>query len=431
MLAEGIVLINQDLEQLIGESIEKTELTKKLSIGGETSIYPVYKIPVDFLYYNDQNGRINTVYHQHIAEKGKVTPELGESPYNTLFENFIYGTTQSEQKQLEDTQANIEEKGQEEPGVVLRDGRVIDGNRRLTAIRRFQRKSGVPKYFEATILPLNIDNKIDKKKIKELELDLQLGRETRKSYDPIDRIFDVYNTVKVEKTMNIEEYKIASGAKSTRKINKDLRLADLIIEFLRIVSPGGNIDNKFYLARELKLDGPIEDIEPVLSKLKDDKNNVTEIVLTTLAAQIASEDADDGDTTRKIRDIKKNILNNPDIKTHYVDATENHVDTLIDYFEENPISDAKDLKKKINENPKIVNEANKLIESTNRLSRKGEKDTSRRQSLTQLQDIRDNLQEMKYSDLKELKQDEFDEAKDVLVEIRDLIFKLQHGGDEE
>ncbi len=279
-------------------------------------------------------------------------------------------------------------------------------------------------------MPLNIDNKIDKKKIKALELDLQLGREERKSYDPIDRIFDVYNTIKIQKTMNIEEYKKFSGAKSTRKINKDLRLADLIIKFLKIVSPGGNIDDKFYLARELKLDGPIEEIEPALSKLKEDKNNVTDIVLTTLAVQIASDDVDDRDTTRKIRDIKKNILNNPDIKSHYTDATESHVDTLIDYFDDNPISDAKDLKLRINQNPDIVNSSNKLIESTNRLSRKGEKDTSRRQSLTQLQEIRDDLQEMKYDDLKELKQDEFIEAKDVLVEIRDLAFKLLHGGDE-
>ena len=123
-------------------------------------------------------------------------------------------------------------------------------------------------------------------------------------------------------------------------------------------------------------------------------------------------------------------MNNPDIKSHYTDATESHVDTLIDYFDDNPISDAKDLKLRINQNPDIVNSSNKLIESTNRLSRKGEKDTSRRQSLTQLQEIRDDLQEMKYDDLKELKQDEFIEAKDVLVEIRDLAFKLLHGGDE-
>ncbi len=77
-------MIEQDLEKLIGENIEKTEVTKKLSIDGDTRVYPVYKIPIDFLYYNDQNGRINTRYHQHIAEKGKVNPALGESTYNTF-----------------------------------------------------------------------------------------------------------------------------------------------------------------------------------------------------------------------------------------------------------------------------------------------------------------------------------------------------------
>ena len=414
--------MNHDLNELIKNgNIEKTTLTKRLTIGGETKDYPVYKFPLEYLYYNDQNGRINTVYHHYISNHGKLTPEIGESKYNKIFEKFIFD---SKKQALKDTQISIFEKGQQEPGVILSDGRVIDGNRRFTALRRIQRDTNIKQYFEAVILSFDIKNKLDEKKIKELELDLQLGREERVSYDPIDRIFDVYNTIKVQKLMTREEYKKASGAGNTKRINKDLRLADLIIKFLSIVAPNENPIDKFYLARELKLDGPLEDIERTINKLKKDKETITQNVLTILAVQIAKSEVGDRDITRKIRDVKYNILDNPEMKEHFISATDEHVDNIIDFFESNPIDKASDLKNNLNNNLEIAEVSSKLLQTTNRLSNKGQITANRRQSLVKLQEIRDTLEDLSSEDLKELHEEEFFEAKEILQEIRDLAFKL-------
>ena len=414
--------MGQDLNKLIEEkSIEKTTLTKRLTIGSETKDYPVYKFPLEYLYYNDQNGRINTVYHQYISNHGKLTPEIGESKYNEIFEKFIF---ESEKQALKDTQISISEKGQQEPGVILSDGRVIDGNRRFTALRRIQKETKIQQCFEAVILSFDISNKIDEKKIKELELDLQLGREERVSYDPIDRIFDVYNTIEVQKLMTPEEYKKASGAGNTKGINKDLRLAKLIIKFLSIVAPNENPIDKFYLARELKLDGPLEDIERTINKLKKDKETITQNVLTILAVQIAKSEVGDRDITRKIRDVKYNILDNPEMKERFIDATDEHVDNIIDFFESNPINQASDLKNNLNNNLEIAEISSKLLQTTNRLSNKGQITANRRQSLVKLQEIRDTLEDLSSEDLKELYEKEFFEAKEILQEIRDLAFKL-------
>ena len=414
--------MGQDLNKLIEEkSIEKTTLTKRLTIGSETKDYPVYKFPLEYLYYNDQNGRINTVYHQYISNHGKLTPEIGESKYNEIFEKFIF---ESKKQALKDTQISISEKGQQEPGVILSDGRVIDGNRRFTALRRIQKETKIQQYFEAVILSFDISNKIDEKKIKELELDLQLGREERVSYDPIDRIFDVYNTIEVQKLMTPEEYKKASGAGNTKGINKDLRLAKLIIKFLSIVAPNENPIDKFYLARELKLDGPLEDIERTINKLKKDKETITQNVLTILAVQIAKSEVGDRDITRKIRDVKYNILDNPEMKERFIDATDEHVDNIIDFFESNPINQASDLKNNLNNNLEIAEISSKLLQTTNRLSNKGQITANRRQSLVKLQEIRDTLEDLSSEDLKELYEKEFFEAKEILQEIRDLAFKL-------
>ena len=414
--------MNHDLNELIkNENIEKTTLTKRLTIGGETKDYPVYRFPLEYLYYNDQNGRINTVYHQYISNHGKLTPEIGESKYNEIFEKFIFD---SKKQALKDTQISISEKGQQEPGVILSDGRVIDGNRRFTALRRIQRDTNIKQYFEAVILSFDIKNKLDEKKIKELELDLQLGREERVSYDPIDRIFDVYNTIEVQKLMTPEEYKKASGAGNTKRINKDLRLAKLIIKFLSIVAPNENPIDKFYLARELKLDGPLEDIERTINKLKKDKETITQNVLTILAVQIAKSKIGDRDITRKIRDVKYNILDNPEMKERFLGATDEHVDNIIDFFEANPIEQASDLKNNLNNNLEIAEISSKLLQATNRLSNRGQITANRRQSLVKLQEIRDTLEDLSSEDLKELHEEEFFEAKEILQEIRDLAFKL-------
>ena len=414
--------MNQDLNELIKNGdIEKTTLKKRLTIGGETKDYPVYKFPLEYLYYNDQNGRINTVYHRYISDHGKLTPEIGNSKYNEIFERFIY---ESKKQALKNTQVSISEKGQQEPGVILSDGRVIDGNRRFTALRRIQKETNIQQYFEAVILSFDINNKIDEKKIKELELDLQLGREERVSYDPIDRIFDVYNTIEVQKLMTPEEYKKASGAGNTKRINKDLRLAKLIIKFLSIVAPNENPIDKFYLARELKLDGPLEDIERTINKLKKDKETITQNVLTILAVQIAKSEIGDRDITRKIRDVKYNILDNPEMKERFIVATDEHVDNIIDFFESNPIDQASDLKNNLNNNLEIAEISSKLLQTTNRLSNRGQITANRRQSLVKLQEIRDTLEDLSSEDLKELHEEEFFEAKEILQEIRDLAFKL-------
>jgi hypothetical protein len=422
MNGEWRMKMNHDLNELIeNENIEKTTLTKRLTIGGETKDYPVYKFPLEYLYYNDQNGRINTVYHQYISNHGKLTPEIGESKYNEIFEKFIFD---SKKQALKDTQISISEKGQQEPGVILSDGRVIDGNRRFTALRRIQKETNIKQYFEAVILSFDIKKKLDEKKIKELELDLQLGREERVSYDPIDRIFDVYNTIEVQKLMTPEEYKKASGAGNTKRINKDLRLAELIIKFLSIVVPNENPIDKFYLARELKLDGPLEDIERTINKLKKDKETITQNVLTILAVQIAKSEIGDRDITRKIRDVKYNILDNPEMKERFIGATDEHVDNIIDFFESNPIDQASDLKNNLNNNLEIAEISSKLLQTTNRLSNRGQIAANRRQSLVKLQEIRDTLEDLSSEDLKELHEEEFFEAKEILQEIRDLAFKL-------
>lgn len=410
------------LEKAAANKLRKTGEKKKLSIRNQVDDkYDVYEIPLNLLYYNDQNGRINTLYKKYRAIHGLISPEPGNSEYNKIFEQFIF---ESNDQAMKDTKMSIDEKSQQEPGVVLPDGRVIDGNRRFTALRMLERERNIPQYFNAVILPLDQKSKTDEKIIKELELDLQLGREERVSYDPIDRIFDIYNTIKVEKLMNEDEYKKASGAKNTRGINRDIRLAELIIKFIEIVSPGGNPIDKFYLARDLKLDGPIEEIESTINKLKSDNVEATkDAVLTYL---IASKVVDkQNDSTRIMRELKNNILKDNDRLQYFLDSADNKVDVIIDTFADNPIESANELKAVIEKNNEARESVVKLISSTKRLINKGKFENERTKALIELENVRDSLSEINPEDFLELTQDENIEARNIIIEITDILYKLK------
>lgn len=397
-----------------------TGAKKKMSIPNQRDpMYEVVQIPLSYLYYNDQNGRINTAYKLYQSTHGTLEPTPGDSEYNKIFQDFIYN---SNPQALKDTLISIKEKSQQQPAVVLRDGRVIDGNRRFTALRISQKEDSIPKNLEAIILPL--DSVTDKKTIKALELDLQLGQEERVDYDPIDRIYDVYDTVKVKKLMNVEEYKKAAGAHSTKGINRDLRLADLILRFIGIISPGGNPVDKFYLAREMKLDGPIEEVENTLTKLEDsEKEAITEAVLVQLA--ISKTDVTRNDSTRVLRDVKTNILRNPDILEHYLPAVDEQVDNIIDTFQSHPINSARDLKLAVRQNSELRQSIKKFQKSTDGLVSKGKRDSKRKQALNELEDIRDQLDNLRAEDFKGLSTQEYQDSKDVLSDIHDIIFKLK------
>ena len=67
--------------------VEKTQATKKLTIDGITQTYPVYKIRLDALYYNDKNDRIATWISEY---KSKNDFDFSDKEkYNKILEHVI------------------------------------------------------------------------------------------------------------------------------------------------------------------------------------------------------------------------------------------------------------------------------------------------------------------------------------------------------
>ncbi len=288
-MREGLV---DDLMTLIRTNkIYKTKITKKITFAGKTELYPVYKVRLDALYYNDQNDRIATWISAYRAENGAGTlSSLESKEYNDVIENFIY---ESNPESIKKTQKNIRMVGQQQPGVILADGRVVDGNRRFTCLRRIQRETGEKQFFETVIM--NVDMNKDRKQIKLLELAIQHGEEKKVDYDLIDYAIGTYRDVVITGLLTAEEY--ANGTnESVSDVRKRIEVAEMISRFLEYVK----LPNQYHVAKEYQLYSMFVELIPMLSKLNaEDKSRMMQIAFHNVLLKVYA------DQRKFIRDSKK------------------------------------------------------------------------------------------------------------------------------
>ena len=252
-------LLKEGMEQ---KAVIKTALTRKLTVDGLTKAYPVYKVKLDWLFYNDQNDRIATWISQYKSQhEGKTPDSADREVYNNIIEEFIVA---SNPDAIRKTQMNIELVEQREPGVVLADGRIIDGNRRFTCLRRLAQKNERYGYFETVILDRSIEN--NAKQIKMLELSIQHGEESKVDYNAIDRLVGIYDDV-VETGLLTEEEYSRSTNEPLSDVRRRIEVAKLMVEFLEFI----NAPKQFYIARDLQLAFPLEELSKLLRKCHDDE----------------------------------------------------------------------------------------------------------------------------------------------------------------
>lgn len=331
----------KNLLSLIGtDAVQKTTLTRKVTFAGKTQAYPVYKVRLDALYYNDQNDRIATWITRYRAENGSdsLTKLIGEE-YNGVIENFIY---ESNPESIVRTQKNISLVGQREPGVALADGRIVDGNRRYTCLRRIQRDTSEPIYFETVIM--DVDIQTDKKQIKLLELAIQHGEEKKVDYDLIDYAIGTYMDVERTKLLTVEEYATSTN-ETISDVKKRIDIATVICEFLEYL----RLPEQFHVAREYQVYSLLWEMMPSLKQLTgDERNQLKTIVFNNVLMKALL------DQRKFIRDIKLLIKN--DTHTMYFEDQVEINEQLHEKFDEIEIRTKADLDRFARDNESITEE---------------------------------------------------------------------------
>ena len=341
-LQEGSLL------QLVGtDTVQKTTLTRKVTYGGKTVVYPVYKVRLDALYFNDQNDRIATWITQYESENGKDSlSSLNTDIYNRIIENFV---TDSNPEAIQKTQKNIALVGQREPGVALADGRIVDGNRRFTCLRRIQRLQEEPVYFETVIMDMDIRE--DKKQIKLLELAVQHGEEKKVDYDMIDFAIGTYRDVVQTKLLTVNEY-ASSTNEPLADVKKRIAIAEVICEFLDYIG----LPEQYHVAREYQVYSLFQEMMTPLRKLDDDeKENLKKIAFNNVLMKAIP------DQRKFIRDINGLVRN--DAYKEYFEDQKNWDAVIREQLAETEIHGKEDIDRFAAENTDI---ADKLADSMER-----------------------------------------------------------------
>ena len=270
--------------------VQKTKLTRKVTYGDKTEVYPVYKVRLDLLFYNDQNDRIATWITSYEAENGEESlSELNKEIYNRIIENFI---CESNPEAINKTQNNMKLVGQRVPGVTLADGRVVDGNRRLTCLRRLSRLTTEPLYFETVIMDMDIRE--DRKKIKLLELAIQHGEEKKVDYDLIDFAVGTYRDVVQTKLLTVEEY-AAGTTESVAEVRKRIETAGIISEFLEYI----RLPGQYHIAREFQVYSLFTEMLQLLRRMNEEEQiQLKRIAFNNVLVKAVN------DQRKFIRDIK-------------------------------------------------------------------------------------------------------------------------------
>lgn len=396
------------LEKGLGEKfVIETDLTKKLVIDNVAKVYPVYKIRLDKLYYNDQNDRIATWVSQYKTENNVDEINMENlDEYNAIIHNFV---TESNREALRKTQTNMELIGQNVPGVVLQDGRIIDGNRRFTCLRNIEEKTGQTQYFEAVILDHNIKN--NKKQIKMLELMLQHGIDEKIDYNPIDRLVGVYNDVIETGLLTAKEYAMGIGVKESEVV-QEIEKAKLMVEFLEFI----NAPKQFHLARHFNIVDPLKELNTMLKRINDEDKK-EDLKYSVFSQFLVSPE---GDATRYIRKIKK-IASNDRFLEGYLDEQVDLVEKVCDILEEHP-------EVKENEIAKIRSDEDlkrNFYQSTEKYLNKVNSDATRNQPIKLVEKAFDNLELIDLNILNKLSVLQVEEFSNNVKDLKEKINKLE------
>lgn len=273
-----------------------TGISRKLTLDGETKVCPVYRVRLDCLYYNDQNDRIASWISQYTSRHGSgAFSVLERDEYNKIIEDFII---QSNPAAIDRTQMNIELVGQREPGVVLADGRLIDGNRRFTCLRRLAEKEERFNWFETVILQSSLEN--DRKQIKMLELSIQHGEEKKVDYNPLDRLVGVYQDIVESEMLTVEEY-ARSTNETVFEVRKRVANAKLLVEFLEYIG----MPKQYYVAREYQVVSVLSDLSDLLKKFPEPEKQrqVKEAVFLNIMMKTV------GDGRKYIQSLQSMLIN--------------------------------------------------------------------------------------------------------------------------
>lgn len=400
-------------EIILGDSIRK----EKLVIGGKTEEKEVYRININNLFYNDENGRIATFMAEYNSTHSEPINTLSFEEYNNVIMDYVKKS--GSPTKYKTTKDNIASLGQLKTGIILEDGRVIDGNRRFTCLRELYEETKKEKYmyFECFVLPMP-KTKEDRVAIKTLELNYQFGEDQREDYNPIDRLVDIYrDLVGPEKMFTPKEYlERVNGMIKNSELQLSIEKAKTLYDYLDFIGKPERWD----IARDYKLDGPIQEIANKRKKLGESSDEWMEMAPTLYSfLKQACADSSKGDKTREIRKVIKIYDNNPD---EFKKISEKMFDIAM---RSETVDDIVNPETKKQEMKKLVQDLYKLDTEVTRAYTKIGNESAKNKNIKVFEDVEKKLCEFDKVLVHRSTGDKLEELERKIADVENMIFKIK------
>lgn len=281
-----------------GCSSEDNERERVPWRGGELHL-PVLQLDISYLMFSIQNFRTNRQQIEYQVSHNE-TPEIFSDPETTLAQEAQYEIlNELLETSGKDFLRDLELRGQKNPAIITHDGYLINGNRRIAALKR----SG-EKYADCVVLP-HFATRDDYYSI---EQELQLSQEFKQEYHWINVLLSTYHGLEVigysvkemAKRLRVEEKDVIEAR--TRKI--------LIDEFLEWRKIPGRYD---YVM--------LDDAQQVFSDLENyvKKKNVHEAQKQQAKLAVFNLIENRPDEGRLYGHVKKLFKHFPEIQKHIIE----------------------------------------------------------------------------------------------------------------
>lgn len=172
----------------------KTGDVDKVPIYSDAAPKPldVYNVPTEILSYNFDNVRISAEKAKKETDRNGKKLDPADPADQKIVGEILYSSKFYSKTATKSLQEDIEKKGQIRPAVVTVDGVVWNGNRRLAIRRKKYKETGDQKYARVDIVVLP---EMSGKELKQLERRLQMHRDLREKYGPIQLRLDVRTSI--------------------------------------------------------------------------------------------------------------------------------------------------------------------------------------------------------------------------------------------
>jgi hypothetical protein len=226
-------MAREERVRLIAERRELPGRGQPVLFGGRYRYFPIAQVPIEALVYRVENGRLAAEIEEHAAGLGLAVDALRAKSETEELQQFLHDALLT---MARDPQgpifAELELLAQQtEPLLVLFDGVVVNGNRRLAAMRDLLARDPEPyagfRSADIAVLPEGTEAR----EVEYVEAALQMAPETKLRYGWIDR------RLKLRKQRDVlglplDEIKAAYRIEDASEIDRELAELALAEDYL-------------------------------------------------------------------------------------------------------------------------------------------------------------------------------------------------------